>query len=41
VKHNSSTLKRLSIASCVEVVDLNNLVEVEGSLSDGKIEPAT
>jgi hypothetical protein len=34
-------LKRLSIASSVEAVDPNNLVEVEGSSSDGKIEPAT
>jgi len=38
---NSSTLKRLSIASFVEDVDPNNLVEVEGSSSDGKIELAT
>jgi hypothetical protein len=34
-------LKRFSIAYCVETIDPNNLVEVEGSSSDGKIKPAT
>jgi hypothetical protein len=38
---NSSTLKRFSIASCVEAINPNNLVEVEGSLNHGKIKPAT
>jgi hypothetical protein len=36
-------LKRFLVASCVEVANPNNLVEVEGegNLSEGKIKPAT
>jgi hypothetical protein len=35
----NSALKRFLVPSCVEVGNPNNLVEVEGNLSDGKIEP--
>ncbi len=38
---DNSTLRRFSVVSCVEAIDSNNIIEIKGSWSDGRIEFAT
>jgi hypothetical protein len=40
-KQKNSSLKKLSITSCVEAIDLNNIIKVKSSLDVRRIVLAT